>query len=55
VPAGTPGVHLNARPIRRIALLRIGDQVCLEQVQLVLRENDPDVIDRIIPPSRRRR
>jgi pSer/pThr/pTyr-binding forkhead associated (FHA) protein len=51
VPAGTPGVHLNARPIRRIALLRIGDQLCLEQVQMVLSENSPDVIDRIIPPA----
>ncbi|MEO8159806.1 MAG: FHA domain-containing protein [Arenimonas sp.] len=51
VPAGTPGVHLNARPIRRIALLRIGDQVCLEQVQIVLSENDAEMIDRIIPPS----
>jgi hypothetical protein len=51
VPAGTPGVHLNARPIRRIALLRIGDQVCLEQVQIVLSENDSTQIDRIIPPS----
>jgi pSer/pThr/pTyr-binding forkhead associated (FHA) protein len=51
VPAGTPGVHLNARPIRRIALLRIGDQVCLEQVQIVLSENDADLIDRVIPPS----
>lgn len=51
VPAGTPGVHLNARPIRRIALLRIGDQVCLEQVQIVLSEDDAEVIDRIIPPT----
>ena len=51
VPEGVPGVHLNARPVRRIALLRIGDQVVLEQVQLVLAENDPDLIDRIIPPS----
>src|SRR6476646_6860691 len=50
VPAGTPGVHLNARPIRRIAMLRVGDQVCLEQVQVVLAENSPDVIARIIPP-----
>ena len=51
VPEGIPGVHLNARPVRRIAMMRIGDQVCLEQVQLVLAENDPDIIDRIIPPS----
>jgi pSer/pThr/pTyr-binding forkhead associated (FHA) protein len=51
VPAGTPGVHLNARPIRRIALLRIGDQVCLEQVQIVLSEDDPEHIDRAIPQA----
>lgn len=51
VPAGTPGVHLNARPIRRIALLHIGDQVCLEQVQIVLSENSADLIDRRIPPA----
>jgi pSer/pThr/pTyr-binding forkhead associated (FHA) protein len=50
VPPGTPGVHLNARPIRRIALLRIGDQVCLEQVQIVLSE-EAEAIDRVIPPS----
>ena len=50
VPAGTPGVHLNARPIRRIAMLRIGDQVCLEQVQIVLSE-EAEAIDRVIPPS----
>jgi pSer/pThr/pTyr-binding forkhead associated (FHA) protein len=51
VPPGTPGVHLNARPVRRIALLRIGDQVCLEQVQIVLGEDDDEDIDRVIPPS----
>jgi len=51
VPAGVQGVHLNARPIRRIALLRIGDQVCLEQVQMVLSETSPETIDRIIPPA----
>ena len=51
VPEGVPGVHLNARPVRRIALLRVGDQVVLDKVQLVLAENDPDIIDRIIPAS----
>jgi pSer/pThr/pTyr-binding forkhead associated (FHA) protein len=51
VPPGTPGVHLNARPIRRIALLHVGDQVCLEQVQIVLSENDAQLIDRRIPPA----
>jgi pSer/pThr/pTyr-binding forkhead associated (FHA) protein len=51
VPAGTPGVHLNARPVRRIALLRVGDQLCLEQVQIVLGESDSEVIDRRIPST----
>ena len=51
VPPGTPGVHLNARPVRRIALLRIGDQLCLEQVQIVLGEADAEIIDRRIPST----
>ena len=51
VPPGTPGVHLNARPIRRIALLHIGDQVCLEQVQIVLSEANSERIDRRIPAA----
>jgi pSer/pThr/pTyr-binding forkhead associated (FHA) protein len=51
VPGGTPGVHLNARPVRRLALLRPGDQVCLEQVQILITEDDPQVIDRKVPPS----
>jgi pSer/pThr/pTyr-binding forkhead associated (FHA) protein len=51
VPPGTPGVHLNARPVRRIALLRIGDQLCLEQVQIVLGEADAETIDRRIPST----
>lgn len=51
VPPGTPGVHLNARPVRRIALLRIGDQICLEQVQIVLGEENSERIDRNIPAA----
>jgi pSer/pThr/pTyr-binding forkhead associated (FHA) protein len=51
VPAGTAGVHLNARPVRRAALLHVGDLVCLEQVQIELRENDPARIDTRIPSS----
>ncbi|MFT3806131.1 FHA domain-containing protein [Arenimonas sp.] len=49
VPAGTPGVHLNARPVKRLAMLHIGDQVCLEQVQLVIGEDSSHVIERNIP------
>jgi len=51
VPPGTPGVHLNARPVRRIALLRIGDQVCLEKVQIILSEDSAERIDRQIPSA----
>lgn len=51
LPSGTQGVHLNARPVRRAALLHIGDQVCLEQVQIVLSEGDARRIDRRIPPT----
>jgi hypothetical protein len=51
VPAGTQGVHLNARPVRRAALLHVGDLVCLEQVQIELRENDPARIDPRIPSA----
>jgi pSer/pThr/pTyr-binding forkhead associated (FHA) protein len=51
VPGGTPGVHLNARPIRRLALLRPGDQVCLEQVQILITEDSPQVIDRKVPAT----
>lgn len=49
VPAGTPGVHLNARPVKRAALLHVGDQVCLEKVQIVLGDNNAGLIDRKIP------
>ena len=51
VPAGAVGVHLNARPVRRSALLRIGDLVCLGPLQILISEEDSTRIDRRIPPS----
>lgn len=51
VPPGTPGVHLNARPIRRAALLHVGDLVCLEKVQIVLSDSNANLIDRNIPAA----
>jgi hypothetical protein len=51
VPAGVPGVHLNARPVRRSALLRVGDMVCLGPLQILLGEDDAARIDRRIPPT----
>jgi len=51
VPPGTPGVHLNARPVRRMARLQVGDLVCLENVQIVLADDNPDGIDQQIPAA----
>jgi pSer/pThr/pTyr-binding forkhead associated (FHA) protein len=51
VPPGTPGVHLNARPIRRAALLHVGDLVCLEKVQIVISDSNAALIDRTIPAA----
>lgn len=51
VPAGAAGVHLNARPVRRSALLRIGDLVCLGSLQILISEEDAGRIERRIPPT----
>jgi hypothetical protein len=49
VPAGVQGVHVNARPVRRLALLRPGDLVCLDRLRLVVKADDEPAIDRKIP------
>lgn len=49
VPAGVPGVHLNARPVRRLAQLRAGDLLCLDRLRLVVRGEDEPAIERRIP------
>ena len=51
VPAGASGVHLNARPVRRSALLRIGDLVCLGSLQILLAEGGDGRIDQRIPAT----
>lgn len=51
VPAGVHGVHLNARPVRRLAQLRPGDLVCLDKVRVVVRADDEPAIERRIPPA----
>lgn len=51
VPAGVPGVHLNARPVRHLAQLRPGDLVCLDKLRLVVRADDTPAIERDIPDS----
>lgn len=49
VPAGVQGVHLNARPVRRLAQLRPGDLVCLDKLRVVVRGDDDPAIERRIP------
>lgn len=49
VPAGVSGVHVNARPVHHLALLRPGDLVCLEQLRLVVVPPTGNVIDEQIP------
>lgn len=49
VPADAHGVHLNARPVRRLAQLRPGDLVCLDKLRLVVRADEEPAIDRRIP------
>lgn len=51
VPAGVGGVHLNARPVRRSALLRVGDLLCLGPLQILITEDNPARIDSRIPQS----
>lgn len=49
VPNGVPAVHLNARPVKRLAQLRAGDLVCLDALRLVVRADDRPPIERDIP------
>lgn len=51
VPDGVPGVHLNARPVRRLAQLRAGDLVCLDRLRVIVRADDEPAIDRRVPGS----
>ena len=51
VPPGVHGVHLNARPVRRLAQLRPGDLICLDKLRLQLCADDQPEIDRRIPAS----
>jgi len=51
VPADVPPVHVNARPVRRLAQLRPGDLVCLERLRVVVKDDDTPPIERRIPAS----
>lgn len=51
VPNGAPGVHLNARPVHRLALLRPGDLVCLDKLRVVVKGGDQPAIETRIPSA----
>lgn len=51
IPAGVEGVHLNARPVRRLALLRPGDLVCLDRLRVVVKADEEPAIERRIPQA----
>lgn len=38
---GTPGLHVNGRPVRRMAMLRVGDAVFVGGTELLLLAGDP--------------
>lgn len=48
--AGSGGAHVNARPVRELALLRLGDVVSLNRLQLLVKPDDELNIDRSVPP-----
>lgn len=50
VPPEAPPVHLNARPVHRLALLRAGDLLTLQRVQVLLRADD-ERVEREIPSA----
>jgi len=44
-------IHLNGRPVKQLAMLRVGDLLCFEQTRIQLRDTDPKAINRNIPES----
>lgn len=51
VSADAPPVHLNARPVRELAMLRRGDVVCLGHVHLLLCADERELPALPIPPA----
>ncbi|GAB2655050.1 FHA domain-containing protein [Arenimonas aestuarii] len=51
VPNGAPGVHLNARPVFRLAQLRPGDLVCLDKLRLVVKADEQPAIEQRVPSA----
>lgn len=47
---GAGVAHVNARPVRELALLRLGDVISLNRLQVLVKPDDDRNIDRTIPP-----
>jgi pSer/pThr/pTyr-binding forkhead associated (FHA) protein len=43
------GAHVNARPVRELALLRLGDVISLNRLQVLVKPDDERTIDRNVP------
>lgn len=41
VREGAPGLHVNGRPVKRVAMLRVGDAIFVDGTELVLLAGDP--------------
>lgn len=44
-------IHLNGRPVKQLAMLRVGDLLCFDQTRVQLRDTDATAINRDIPET----
>lgn len=44
-------IHLNGRPVKQLAMLRVGDLLCFDQTRIQLRDADAKAINRNIPET----
>ena len=44
-------IHLNGRPVKQLAMLRVGDLLCFDQIRIQLRDTDAIAINRNIPET----
>jgi pSer/pThr/pTyr-binding forkhead associated (FHA) protein len=47
--SGSGGAHVNARPVRELALLRLGDVISLNRLQVLVKPDEDAQIDRSLP------
>lgn len=48
---GSQAIHLNGRPVKQLAMLRVGDLLCFDQIRIQLRDTDAKAIQRNIPEN----